>query len=80
MSHIVAILPEVQTFIDREHQQFINGAWVASSSSERANVYNPATGEVLTTVALGTLTDMDNAVQVAHQAFVDRRWSGYAPR
>ena len=79
MSNIVAILPEVQAFIDREHQQFINGAWVASSSTERANVYNPAMGEVLTTVALGTLADMDNAVQVAHQAFVDRRWSDMRP-
>lgn len=79
MSNIVAILPEVQAFIDREHQQFINGAWVASSSTERANVYNPATGEVLATVALGSLADMDKAVQVAHQAFVDRRWYDMRP-
>ena len=43
----VAVLPEVQRFMDRHHGLWIEGRQVASDSEKRLNVYNPATGEVI---------------------------------
>lgn len=40
---------------------------------------NPATGEILADVAMGSAADIDRAVHSARLAHADRRWSGKSP-
>jgi len=47
----------------------IGGEWVPAASGRRFPTYNPATGEVLTTVAEAGPEDIDRAVQAAKTAF-----------
>src|SRR3989442_382841 len=48
---------------------FIGGEWVASTSKEYATVANPATGETLGSVPIGTAADVDAAVKAAQAAY-----------
>jgi malonate-semialdehyde dehydrogenase (acetylating) / methylmalonate-semialdehyde dehydrogenase len=54
-------------------KNFINGVWVASSSSKTEPVYNPATEEILAYVPLSSREDLDLAVEAAAEAF--KTWS-----
>jgi malonate-semialdehyde dehydrogenase (acetylating)/methylmalonate-semialdehyde dehydrogenase len=51
----------------------IGGDWRAGSSSESANVFNPATSEVLAKASLANATDVNAAVAAASAAFPDWR-------
>lgn len=53
---------------------FINGEYKDSSNGETFKIVNPATGEVLTTVAKGTNADADTAVEAARTAFETGKW------
>ncbi len=66
----VAVLPEVQRFMDRHHGLWIEGRQVASDSEKRLNVYNPATGEVIASTADASIDDVDRAVMSGWRAFV----------
>ena len=59
---------------------FIGNAWRPASSGERFQVTNPATEETLAEVALGTETDVDQAVKVARACFEGDAWRGLSPR
>jgi malonate-semialdehyde dehydrogenase (acetylating)/methylmalonate-semialdehyde dehydrogenase len=50
-------------------QNYVNGAWRASTATEFVEVINPATAEVLTLTPLSTRADVDAAVQTAAEAF-----------
>ena len=51
------------------HQQFyINGAWVAPSSTRTLDVINPATEQAYTRIAMGNAADVDKAVAAARAA------------
>ena len=52
---------------------FIGGQWVASSGTERIDVVNPSTEEVVGSVPRGTEQDVDRAVASARAAFPE--WS-----
>jgi aldehyde dehydrogenase (NAD+)/aminobutyraldehyde dehydrogenase len=58
--------------------QFINGAFVASSSTSTVDIVNPATGEVLTQVPEGTAEDVDAAVAAAVTAKTE--WATKTPK
>jgi len=47
---------------------FINGQWVAPSSGDSLPLYNPSTGDALTTIARGQADDIDRAVSAARSA------------
>ncbi|WP_150304986.1 aldehyde dehydrogenase family protein [Pseudomonas saliphila] len=52
------------------HKQFyINGQWVEPQGTGTADVINPATEEVVATIALGNHEDVDLAVAAARKAF-----------
>ncbi|GAX62871.1 aldehyde dehydrogenase [Candidatus Scalindua japonica] len=53
---------------------FINGKWVDSVSGKTFDVLNPATEEVLTSVAEGDKADIDLAVSAARKAFEKGPW------
>jgi gamma-glutamyl-gamma-aminobutyraldehyde dehydrogenase len=58
---------------------FVDGAFRASSTGERFESVNPATGELIAEVASCTSDDIDRAVRAARASFVDGRWSRRAP-
>lgn len=60
-----------------QHQLFINGELVNGEGEEQA-VYNPATGEVLLTIAEASHAQVDAAVEAADRAFVE--WGQTTPK
>ena len=50
---------------------YIGGAWVEPNSTARIGVENPATEEIVATVALGNQADIDAAIAAARAAFAD---------
>ncbi len=48
---------------------YINGQWVEPSTDQRLDVINPATEEVIGTIAMGAKADVDAAVAAARAAF-----------
>ncbi|MCC7684520.1 CoA-acylating methylmalonate-semialdehyde dehydrogenase [Janthinobacterium sp. FW305-128] len=56
---------------------YINGAKIDTQSGRYGDVYNPALGEPVARVALGTVEDVDAAVQAAATAFPS--WSATPP-
>ncbi len=62
----------------RHTDLYIDGEWRPASDGQRIEVQDPATAEVITTVASASVKDGLDAVQAAHQAL--RPWAGRAPR
>ncbi|MCY7391274.1 MAG: aldehyde dehydrogenase family protein, partial [Leptolyngbyaceae cyanobacterium CAN_BIN12] len=54
-------------------QNYVNGEWVSSNTTDYLDVINPATVEVLAQVPLSEARDVDQAVQAAQQAFTTWR-------
>lgn len=61
-------------------QLWIDGAPVAAAGGRRRDVLDPATGELVTTVADADADDVARATAAARSAFDDGRWSGLTPR
>jgi aldehyde dehydrogenase (NAD+) len=79
MNFEYAAAPESRSVvkIDPVYGHFINGKWVTGTSHFRS--INPATEEVLSSIALGTSADVDAAVKAARNAF-DKSWSKLSGR
>ncbi|MGO3859941.1 MAG: aldehyde dehydrogenase family protein [Neisseriaceae bacterium] len=75
----IAVLPEVSQFLATAQGHFIDGRTETNSGPNRITLYNPATGQALSSLNDSTLADVDRAVKSAHAAFVDRRWAGMRP-
>lgn len=75
----IAILKEVQAFLDETHHHFINGQAVSTANTTFQDVFNPATGAKISQVAVATTDDVNKAVEVAHAAYKDQRWSSLRP-
>jgi aldehyde dehydrogenase (NAD+) len=58
----------------RQTQCFIGGQWVPAQSGKTFPTINPATEEVLASVAEGDAADVDLAVQAARKAFESGDW------
>jgi malonate-semialdehyde dehydrogenase (acetylating)/methylmalonate-semialdehyde dehydrogenase len=52
-----------------EIQNYVNGAWQKSSTTEFLNVTNPASGELIARTPISTKADVDAVVQAAAAAF-----------
>ena len=50
-------------------KNYVNGAWVESSSGQEEEVFNPATGEVIAYVPISGREELDEAVEAAAEAF-----------
>ncbi len=50
---------------------YANGQWERSASSQILKVHNPASGEVVSTVALSTIEEVDRIAGLAHRAFLE---------
>jgi len=75
----VVVSDAVRAFVQRDFGLFIGGAQQHAHSERRLDVFNPASGERLATVADADATDVDRAVSNARAAFDARVWSGLRP-
>src|SRR5256885_2424806 len=62
----------------RHTDLYIGGSWRPASDGQRIEVTDPATGEVISTVASASVPDALEAVAAADQAF--RGWAARPPR
>ena len=54
-------------------KNYVNGEWIESNSTTFGDVWNPALGEKIATVAYGTAEDVDKAVKAAREAYWEWR-------
>jgi phenylacetaldehyde dehydrogenase len=66
-------------FIAQEHRMLIGGDWVPAASGQTFETLDPATGEVLASVARGSSEDIDRAVKTARAAFESGPWRRMSP-
>lgn len=67
------------TFLSNSNKElFIDGKCCPSVAGERIETFNPATGQVLATLARGRQADVDAAVAAARRAF-EGPWSKFTP-
>ena len=59
-------------------KMLIDGQWIDAASGKRFETHNPATGELLATVAEGAAEDINRAVAAARRAF-EGPWSKVKP-
>ena len=62
-----------------DYRLWIDGKWVNSQNGSTRKIENPATGEILAEVQEAGPADVDSAVQAAHKAWLDGRWSRKTP-
>jgi phenylacetaldehyde dehydrogenase len=72
-----AVLPEVRSFLGRDHGLLIGGASRPATGGATLAVTDPATGRHLADVAAGTADDVDAAVAAARSALPV--WNALAP-
>lgn len=65
-------------YVTAHTELFIGGRWISAASGERFDVIDPATGEVLSSVADGGIADAQAAMTAAADAAAD--WAATAPR
>lgn len=61
------------------YKLWINGEWQDSDGGQVVDIENPANEETIAQVTEATRADVDRAVQAAHDAFYDGRWSRLTP-
>jgi aldehyde dehydrogenase (NAD+) len=66
--------------MENTHKFYINGEWVAPSTTDTLEVINPATEEPIATIAMGGKADVDKAVAAAKAAFVTFSQTSVAER
>jgi betaine-aldehyde dehydrogenase len=62
-----------------EKKLWIDGKWTDTQGGRTMKVDNPASGAVIGEVVDASKTDVDRAVESAHKAFYDGRWSKQTP-
>ncbi|MGK0500764.1 MAG: phenylacetaldehyde dehydrogenase [Oceanicoccus sp.] len=70
---------EASSFLDQQHQIWINGGWVTSTSQRSIDVFNPATGEAISAISDADPKDLDRCVTAARNAFEDPSWRDMKP-
>src|SRR5579872_1018073 len=63
----------------QKYQMYVGGEWVAPSSGEWFESYNPFTGEPWALIPRGNAADADHAVRTAHAAYTDGPWPQMTP-
>lgn len=70
----VSVLPRRDELRVRPGRLFIDGSWAQASDGGTWRHVHPATNEEVTTIAIGTPSDVDRAVRAARRAFDDGPW------
>jgi aldehyde dehydrogenase (NAD+) len=69
----------IENFDATPRKLLIDGEFVEASTGNTFDTHNPATGALLTTVALAGEADVDRAVVAARDAFEDGPWRSFGP-
>lgn len=62
-----------------EYKLWIDGRWVDTQGGGTMTIEDPSTGKAIATVVDAGPSDVGKAVEAAHQAFYDGRWSKLTP-
>jgi len=62
-----------------DYKLWIDGRWVDSQGGGSMAIEDPSTGDTIANVVNASPSDVDRAVQSAHRAFYDGRWSRLTP-
>jgi phenylacetaldehyde dehydrogenase len=65
----IALLPEVEAFLARQHGQYIDGQRAAAPDTAAIDVVNPSNRKVIASVHQATTAQIEQAVASAHEAF-----------
>ncbi|ABE35827.1 aldehyde dehydrogenase family protein [Paraburkholderia xenovorans LB400] len=65
----IRILSEVETFLARQHRQYIDGQAVAAMDTVATDIINPSNRKVVASVRQATPAQVQHAVASAHEAF-----------
>jgi phenylacetaldehyde dehydrogenase len=68
-----------QTFLGKAQKMFIGGAWVEASDGQTSDVIEPSTEGLITRIPMGTVDDLDRAVQAARAQFDGGTWRQAKP-
>ncbi|SDH95681.1 phenylacetaldehyde dehydrogenase [Pseudomonas benzenivorans] len=68
-----------QRFLSKAQKMFIGGAWLDASDGGSAEVIEPSTEGLLTRIPMGTVADLDRAVQAARGQFDGGAWRQLKP-
>ena len=79
MNQLVEIRSDAKDFLDKTHTHFVNGKPMKSSGTGRIDVINPATGNVVSSIADATQSDVDAAVTAARTALENDEWAKMPP-
>jgi betaine-aldehyde dehydrogenase len=69
-----ADIKSVLTSSNTTQKMYINGEWVLSESNQTSKIVNPANGELIGTVTVGTEEDAKKAIESARKAFYENGW------
>ena len=69
----------VKQFLAGEQNLYFGGNFVAGSGEARVPVFDPASGEQISTVAEATFAEVDAAVSAARAAFESHEWRDMSP-
>ena len=75
MAHSYTMSPAVAERLAKAQPLLINGRWTASEDGSVSEVYNPSSGEVITTAAMATRADTERAVAAARASFDGGAWT-----
>lgn len=69
------ILKNLKQAADGTFLMYIDGEWIPSSSGRTQELYNPATGEVIGAIVVGSIEDAERAIRAARRAFDKDGWA-----
>ena len=78
MTKISGLGDAAQKFVSRQQKLLIDGQWVDAASGETFEAIDPASEQVICTLAAGDKADVDKAVAAARRAF-EGEWSKVRP-
>lgn len=59
-----------------QNKTLVNGKWVGAAGNKQFDVINPATGQVIGKCPDMDVSDAENAVQAAYDAYYSPKWQG----
>ena len=63
----------------KKYKMLINGNWTSGSENKFFESLNPYTEEIWSSIPTASVSDVNSAVEAAHQAFSEGPWSKMTP-
>lgn len=73
------ITAQCRTFLSQRQDLYIDGQFTPGNGSDRLDVLEPSTGQLLTSITSATTDDADNAVAAANRALKEGPWAKMKP-